>query len=817
MKNRLLFIAATCFILSTAFSNLSAKDDKSNKGQINVSTQPVRSIGIFTLAVINEQLSNVELINQEMLDNIQKIKLEIYESTQNPPEVFVKAKQAVSLTPAISNLAYIPLLFSDFSDIQEAYKIILSPEPQLSANKRILKLIKSSPIVNYTEIVSLTEEDKKIAEDFVAAVKYIYSEYYYSNFDPNNEKSKKYISDLKKEWTQGFNKALAELEKHNKIENIKVILIPAITENLRHEEESLNNNNIITILPSIPSETKICAWSIYYHICHIFASELVQNSGKAETYLKSDDYTLLINNCTAQLMFEGLKASDSKLQDEFIESQYGDLKQFADNKDLLKRSLIIAGNHVTQMDIDDMQSSIKANSYKTAKLIFENAYLVPDSLYTRFNRSIEGKIDIIVHTKCALALYRVLLAIHQGANIKTVEELIDEAFMQEGYQLANRDYSSSNDVSEIVSLAGFKNLLLGLCNNEIVISENNSLQNIAANYINAIADPAKYLEVIEDYNNLPLSFYKKVLNSIEPWLPANLEGEKINIWILFDMKPNLQAFNNNIYIDVFSCLTPKDQLNKDLYFRALCFSFYRLFYKKQNTLKKQVAYMNLPESSKLKMLTYFFDKCIEVGIATKIGFNVPGVISTKFIKDKPPFWIAKTANEWKYFEKHSLEIFANSREIIKNILDGKYKNFEEFHEAYVKQWSYFKGSTKDDDVFDIGDRFYLGCEIIGAIYNAYGKEGLLKATKDPLKIIPLFNKALKKTKPKGYKNYLYPKSITDKLNYDYLLTEKNNGTIAEYSNQSNEEEKRGTSYQTHYDNHKHADSQNKTELNMGSI
>jgi hypothetical protein len=417
-----------------------------------------------------------------------------------------------------------------------------------------------------------------------------------------------------------------------------------------------------------------------------------------------------------------------------------------------------------------LKKSLNDTPGRAAKLYFQNGFLVTKPFFEKFQKVLQSKLHIVVNSEAAVDMYRAILAIHNKLAHDKIRGLLDKVFKMKAYQLSNEAYTTVYpDEDSKVSLNEFENFLIHLSEGEILTQGNFSLQLIASNYVDAIMNPGKYLLAIEEYNSIPISFYEDALKKVEKWLPSKTDGEKVFIWLLFDMKQGMSCYKNNIFIDIFSCVDKKGNVNKDLFFHAVSYGIFLYGYGNLDSFKKKIDYYNLPNDSKLKMFTYFMDMSIREGLPEKVCLNTPGIISNKVRPNEPTFWINDYYRKtWEHFQSNSLQIFDKAKSDLRNILTGKIDSFDDLIKKYGEYWLYYDGKYTVSEKFIFGRRYYLGSEIMGVIYDAYGKKGVEEAASDLLKTLPMFNKALLKTKPKNYKKYLFPDDIINLLNEKFL-------------------------------------------------
>ena len=776
-KTSLCLIVLFCLMLSFCYSVVAAVDKKLQKISVKVVYSPQRDIGFLIAALLDLQDAEIGNINQKAVRVLMETKTKISLDKNKANIDLEKLAMKLQRYPNVQKLIKIPGLFDNFEDTIIAFQLILGEVTVNNKNRRIYNILNNTIFIEYPYLENLDSDEIEVGKELVDCISSEYTKFCEVYYVSNKSALQKTIVNYREAWQKEFEPSVINLNIEGNVKRIEIILTPVLLKHDNMYRFMMDGIGTVTsLLPSNEIEQKISLMIAYYKICYgiadISLNTLTKNVKKQKNANIGEDYLLLLSNSANQLMFEGLKTANPELLEEFFDSKYGDLDRLLEN-DLLEKSIEATGRRFTDFKLKELKNNLKKNPKKAIRDFYQNGYLVTIPFFEKFRGKLLPKQKINVDTEAAFAMYKVILAINGGQKPKSINELIDSAFECEAYKLANKDYTAKlvNKMNRI-SLVDFKKFLIDLSEGQISPLGNISLQAVAANYVELIQNPGKYLVSIEEYNSIPLSFYQKALDAVEKWLPKKSNVKEINVWVLFNMKPYMQTFENNIYVDVFTWLDSNGNVDKNLYYHALCYAIYKLGYNSQVDFKKRIDYYNLPGESKLKMFTYFLDNSVSVGVAGKLSFNLPGVISKKINPKSKTFWGNKEVEaSWMLYEKQSLNVFKQARQELRDILSGKYKTFDMFIKDYDTYWMYY---NKDAGraVVSSYRRAYLGAELMGVIYDAYGKKGMLEATSDLFKVIPMFNKALLKTKPENYEKYLFPDDIVNLLNEEFLSKTK---------------------------------------------
>ena len=727
---------------------------------------PQKSIGYFIAAVLNLQSINFDLINEHAVKELMNYKVKLKSGDLTEKTDYKKLIADLNEYSKVQKLLYIPDFFNNYAEMIVAFNLILGKNSVIGENDKILNILKNTFFIEYPFMESLTAKEREIGGELVDFINSLYTLDFKKFFTVNNDMIQKNIDMFSDAWDDSYGPAVSVLNINGEINKIKILLTPIISTKKTGFGEINKIGCVTSLLPYNKDELNRSLMLTYYRICYQIAEAyLSESNADVRKSLNNEEYLLLLKHSAEQLMYEGIRVTMPGQMSSFINSEYGKQNEFLNDK-LLQMSIKSTGRDLTKEELKNLKYNLKNNLERSSKFIFQKGLFVTKELFDAFRGKLKNRLHINVDTEAAVSMYRVILALHNKLPLDKIEKLIDEAFKKRAYQLSEKinTLTIHNDINS-VSLNEFRSFLLGLRDDEILTQGNQSLQFIASNYVDATMNPDKYISAIEQYNSLPMSFYENALKNVNKWLPSNISGENINLWILFDMKEGMKLFENNILLDIFTSIDRDGNIDKGLYFHAVCYGIFRFAYNSLDLYQSKTAYVNLPDSSRIKMIMYFIYKFMSEGAAEKACFNMPGVISKKIQPDSKSEWINNYyKNNWMEFQKDSVEIFDKAKKDLNDVIAGKYKSISAFVYTYDKYWMiYGSNNYSSENKFVFGRRFYLGAEIMGVIYDAFGEKGVEEVSTNIFKVIPMFNKALLKTKPENYEKYLFPDNVVNFL------------------------------------------------------
>ncbi len=375
------------------------------------------------------------------------------------------------------------------------------------------------------------------------------------------------------------------------------------------------------------------------------------------------------------------------------------------------------------------------------------------------------EIKLNVNTTGAAKMMDVLNAIHNQDQISHIETMLDNVLKLPEYKICIERYK---DTKPPITIDEYKKFVISLADGYPETDDNYRLDGAVSLYLNAIKTPQKYYKLIGQFNSIPNSLYQDAIRRAYEWsLPIN-KFKKYNFYLLIDWSCGVYLYSTEKSEDIVFCLLR-------LYDSRLG------FFDNNGNLKKEDVVLTLahelnhalgsghPEfrkyskNSKERMISDFIWPAIFEGIAIKCCQNAETVISKKVYPNK---YSAVTGNEpnWNFFINESQSIFKCADNILINIVDNKYKTYKDYDKAFMNHWFWSSGEYAPGKKFIQPRYYYLGAEMIGVIYQEYGKKGVLECRKNPFLFVGLFNDALLKIKPKNYKKYLFDKKVVDYLN-----------------------------------------------------
>ena len=373
-------------------------------------------------------------------------------------------------------------------------------------------------------------------------------------------------------------------------------------------------------------------------------------------------------------------------------------------------------------------------------------------------------VKLQVDTNGAKAMLNVLKAIHDKKDYDEIESLLNEVLALPEYEICKARYKESKPP---ITLSQYRNFILSISKGKPVTKNNIRLKNALPFYLTAIENLNKFYTALEQFNAIPDSLYQKAIDRASEWSIKNDTHKKFNFYLLIDWSCGVYLYSNKqsenivfgllrIYDKSLHFFDKDGKLNSKRVIYTLAHELNHAF----GTVPEKFS--NLPRDSKEKMFFDFIWPAIYEGIAIKCCQNGETLISTKIYPDEYSDVTGENPT-WNHFLKKSQSIFKHANKFLLEIINGKFESYKEYDNQFMKYWWWSSGEYSKGKQFDKPRYYYLGAEMIGIIYQAFGKNMVLEIRKKPLMFIPIFNKALKKLKPENYRKYLFDEKIVNTL------------------------------------------------------
>ncbi len=364
----------------------------------------------------------------------------------------------------------------------------------------------------------------------------------------------------------------------------------------------------------------------------------------------------------------------------------------------------------------------------------------------------------------AEAMMKVIQTLHRQDEDAIIQKLLDEALKYKAYAVSHERYTSPERSKENqVTLSQFRRFMLSFSGDRVDTQDNRRLMITTPFYKDAIKNPEKFHKAIQKIQAAPSSQFQDSFDLALYWLPKKPDLD-IHVWILFDIGGSgAWAFRtkdgtHNIGFNILHILDAKGEFDLNLFLGVLAHEIHHLG-SPLSLYLEAINYDSLSETSRLKLYSDYVNSMIVEGMAQKFCNNAPGVLSPKPYPEKAFAATLLNLKDWAYFEKQLLDIHKRAIKDLRQLLSCATINRDKFESDYNNYWTWRAGEI-EGKIFTLGRQYYYGTELLGVINTALGREVLFEALKDLRKIPLLYNKGVKKLRPKDFEQYLFPEDIT---------------------------------------------------------
>lgn len=372
----------------------------------------------------------------------------------------------------------------------------------------------------------------------------------------------------------------------------------------------------------------------------------------------------------------------------------------------------------------------------------------------------------VFDTDGAVAMLEVLQAIHDGADDSTVESLFDQVMLLKSYRICVQHFTDprrpeSNRVSE----SQYKTFIMSLLHGEADTQGNRRLGYMKPLYEEAVKNPRRFAEAIDRFREIPVSRIQDSFDLARKWLPDDIEL-KGRVQLVFDMGGGAWIFTDqkglhHVCFNILFMLDENDKIDQTLFLGTLAHEMHHIGLPDESYYK-MIHYDTLDKTSRLKLFTDFIAPLIGEGLAQKFCSNAPGVLTGKPYQDHSFAAISQAKKDWKFYMSQLAQIHQRFVRDLTWILEGDITDQEQFDSDYTNYWTWHARKVEGKK-FVLGRRYYYGSELVGIINKGLGKEALFEVMYDYRKLIPLYNQALLKVKPKDHEKYRIPESLISKI------------------------------------------------------
>lgn len=365
--------------------------------------------------------------------------------------------------------------------------------------------------------------------------------------------------------------------------------------------------------------------------------------------------------------------------------------------------------------------------------------------------------------KSAEAMMKVIQALHHHAEAATIEKLLDEALKFNAYQVSHERYTNPERSKESqVTLFQFRSFMLSFSGDLVNTQDNRRLIITKPFYEDAIKNPEKFKKAIKTIQSTPSSSFQGSYELALYWLPKEPDLN-IHVWVLFDIGGSgAWAFRtkdgkHNIGFNILHMLDDKGEFDIELFLGTLAHEIHHLCSPLSDYFKA-INYDRISETSRLKLYSDYMIPMIIEGMAQKFCNNAPGVMSPKPYPERAFAATQLNLKDWTYFQKQHIDIHNNAIKDLRQLLSSATIDMEKFKSDYNNYWTWRAGENEGKK-FTLGRRYYYGSELLGVINAAFGREAIFEGLLDLRKILLLYNKGVKKLRPKDFGQFLFPEDI----------------------------------------------------------
>lgn len=331
------------------------------------------------------------------------------------------------------------------------------------------------------------------------------------------------------------------------------------------------------------------------------------------------------------------------------------------------------------------------------------------------------------------SMLSVLEAMKIDMPSEKVAEKIDSVLRTKPYQVMFQHYNRSwrpNHLPEQV----FKRMILSLkFKEQYTKGENQRADAMFAFWQKEYENLNLYrknLQLLEKMN-LP-KLIQKGVSGAQKWLPPSMKIPDFYFFIHPNGGSTAFAINGNQGYDFFQLDKTKDGLiDVQKLIDVISHESHHLgLNTKDKTFKSE------KDSLAFRFLMIF----VAEGTASKFVDNMPGGIISKVSRGGSRNYDSAIKQIWETYSKEEQSLYMSFESDFEKIYDGTY-NKDSIQNRMTTHWlSGIKGRA-----------YFLGAELFGAVYKAFGKEKLFEVMEDPTLLLKNYNLAVMKLREKGIK------------------------------------------------------------------
>jgi hypothetical protein len=322
------------------------------------------------------------------------------------------------------------------------------------------------------------------------------------------------------------------------------------------------------------------------------------------------------------------------------------------------------------------------------------------------------------------SMLNVLEAMKANVSYEAVAVKIDSVLNTKPYQIMFQHYNRSwrpNHLPEQV----FKRMILSLkFKEQYTKGENQRADAMFALWQKEYENLDLYKKNLLLLEKIKLpKLIQKGVSDAQKWLPASMKIPDFYFFIHPNGGSTAFAINGNQGYDFFQLdKTPDGLIDIQKLINVIAHESHHLGLKtKQKPLK----------SSKDSLAYQFLMTFVAEGTASKFVDNLPGGRIPKISKKGSRNFDVATKHIWKQYSEEEQAIFASFETDFEKIYNGTYNQ----DSVQYRITTYWLSSLK-------GRAYFVGAELFGAIYKAFGKKKLFDVMEDPTLLLKTYNSAV---------------------------------------------------------------------------
>lgn len=320
----------------------------------------------------------------------------------------------------------------------------------------------------------------------------------------------------------------------------------------------------------------------------------------------------------------------------------------------------------------------------------------------------------------------VLESMRSGKAKAEVEKQLSNMLSTKAYQTMFRHYNRSwrpNHLPEDV----FKRMILSLkFPEEYKMGENQRADAMLIFWKKAYEHLDKFKSDIELLSRVNLtSLIQQGVSDAQKWLPSSMKIPDFYFFIHPNGGSTAFAINGSQGYDFFQLDRDKNgDIDVQKLIDVISHESHHL-----GLEPKATAFKNVKDSLAYNFLMTF----VAEGTASKFVDNMPGGFIPKVSKGRTKNFDSTIANIWNSYTKNEKELFNQFEDDFQKIYSGVFNS----DSIQARRSSYWLSGQK-------GRAYFIGAELFGAIYSAFGKKTMFYVMEEPRLLLKYYNRAIQK-------------------------------------------------------------------------